>query len=317
MYDEAIVGLEYANIVISMVGLFLNSIVFAVFSRKKFQNLSFSFYFRVLLLVDSFALLEPLTAFSSLIFNKNFESISSFVCKLNEYYIYTQGSIATWIFTLISIDRFLTIVRPQRFPIMKKLHFQVVLVVLVVLLSACLYLSLPILKDLSSLETNSNNLSEFMQINISSPLSCSFWSTKNLNTLLLVNWIDLVNCLSSILINNVFMVLTLIFLFRSRKRVQRSGAANVRDQKFAINAIGVDLMNFLTLTPFMVTNIVFDYFGIDEMSYYGVFQAAFSLVYSIRASSYFWINLSLNSMFYTEFIAMIQNFRQSSGNSKV
>ena len=116
-----------------------NIFAFIIFSRKKFHNTIFSTYFRALLLFDQFSYLIRIEILLNIIGWYNFRSISIHSCKIIALLAYFSSSNSPWILVLISIDRMLSIVWPNRFLIRKIVKYQVYGCITVFLINVCFF----------------------------------------------------------------------------------------------------------------------------------------------------------------------------------
>lgn len=293
--------LQYSLLVITLVGASLNVITFMVFMRKKFNNMAFPFYFRILLISDSFILLHSFRVFLDLVFSYNVDLFSIVLCKLNEYSIYVAQSISVWIFCIILLDRLVSIIFGAKMPIFRKRKFQILLVSLVFTYSILFYLPLPLFLEIS-LTTNSSPI--FENETISTFKNCLIITKFEY---LIIYWMDFSNLITVTLgINNVLVMITLIYIFRTRKNVQQSDRTAIRDRKFAINSIAVNLLSLICALPMLVLLILGKYLELN--------QDSIKLIYSlgeffndIRYSSTFFVNMCSNSIFYSELTIMVRS----------
>jgi hypothetical protein len=118
-------AIHYFYLIIVIVGTVANALAFIVFSRKKFKNTVFSTYFRILLIIDTFGLLYlTLSKFLTFEFGIRLRNINAFLCRMTMPITYSIPPISSYITALISFDRWMSIAKPNVFPIRKKKKFQ-------------------------------------------------------------------------------------------------------------------------------------------------------------------------------------------------
>lgn len=301
-YEKLTFIFQYLSIVVACVGTVANVFTFIVLSRRRFENYSFAFYSKVRVFMDIGVLLHSFRHFAAFVLDSNIDLTSELVCKLAEYVAYIFGSMSVWLLTLMSFDRLVTIVYPNKFIIMKKKNTQLGLVVAMLLYSVCLYLTMPFYTSLSSrlAYDNRTNTSTYV-------LTCSI---ENESQSKLIYWIDLVNLMTVTFgINNVLAGIIIVFIFRSRKKFKtgkenREKRATLRDRKFAINSIALNFKCFLCKMPLLFTLLITSYVTVDHETVQMLFTVSVT-IFTIDNSSALFVNLMVNSIFYDEFMTMI------------
>lgn len=119
---------HYLQIVISIIGIIGNVLNMIVFMRKRFANLSFSFYNKVLGVIDIIVLLHSFRHWAAYMFDSDIDLVSQFFCTIDEYQPLIASHCSLLLLTLISVDRLITIAYPNRFNIIKKKWFQSILI---------------------------------------------------------------------------------------------------------------------------------------------------------------------------------------------
>ncbi len=92
----------YLHIVVYIFGTSGNILAFFVFSRKKFQNTVFSFYFRLLAITDSFTIFFAINEFLKYQLNVKFENYTFILCKSVLYFIFIFGPMSAHLLVIIS-----------------------------------------------------------------------------------------------------------------------------------------------------------------------------------------------------------------------
>jgi hypothetical protein len=142
---------------------------------------------------------------------------------------------------------------------------------------------------------------EYAEKSNETPPVCEFEEDDGL----IVNMIDLVNLsLVSCPISHFLTLTTLYYMYRSRRRFTRSDRSLVREQKYAINSIAIDLLNFVCVTPLLIS-LVLGHFLSLENDDSDLYMSVGFFMYTINASSSFLVNVVVNSIFYAQFWLMI------------
>lgn len=205
--------------IVGILGIIGNILAFCVFSRTGFKKHSYSFYWRIMSICDIIVVLETFDNWANFILDANIQSISAFLCTINEFHTYVASKVSLWILSLISLDRFLVIIYPNRFMLFRRRRFQVTLVVILLLFSILIHLQLPLNHQLISIEnTNSSQVSCYLPPNV-----------QNRNYYCIV-----INIVVFNLIVNSFLHVKLIRAINASKRKLRHRRSwTLRDRKFA------------------------------------------------------------------------------------
>jgi hypothetical protein len=137
-------------------GMVAHTLSFIIFFRQKLKNYSFTLYFKVMAIADSFFLLHSYRFFAIHVLDLNLLSTSAFMCKITQYTLHFTTSISLWCLVLITFDRLMNIMYHSRL-LMRKVYFQLILVALVTLLSASYYSSYLVLNNYTETRRNITN----------------------------------------------------------------------------------------------------------------------------------------------------------------
>ena len=129
-YDERndiiLRAINYLYPIVIIIGTIANIIAFIIFSRKRFENTVFSTYFRLLLIVDSIALVYlALAKFIFFEYGINLRDINIVLCRITMPIAYSIPPLSAYITVMISFDRWMSIAKPTKFLIRKKKSFQI------------------------------------------------------------------------------------------------------------------------------------------------------------------------------------------------
>jgi hypothetical protein len=134
----------YSFQAITFIGLITNTILFVLFSRKRFQNTIIKTYLRMFIVFQTLNLILPRIKIFELNLNKYF------ICSLRFFYKNFHFSNAAWLLVVISIHRYLSISYPKQFLFRKKHLFQTILCCFIFVFKSWFYY----LKDFETNQTN-------------------------------------------------------------------------------------------------------------------------------------------------------------------
>jgi hypothetical protein len=288
--------LANCSLTVAIISLIANILSFYIFSRKKFKNTIFSFYFRVSILFYSLYLIILIDFYVSREWNIDFRIHSNWTCKLRYYYANVMTPIPHYIMAFVSIDRFLTIVHPTKFLFRNKISFK-----LGFCFGSTLFNLIYYVPDLLfyGLQVEIDNQTSF-----ENKTSCK----RNETFLSYLNFLN--DALVPFGIMMIFTILLIKSIHESRKRarsssvsatssISKSNRSKSKDIRFAISSIVVNLVFiFLTLQAYSILFI--DYF-------YDLFLLSdlFFLFYYCKFGSVFFVSYFTNSIFRNEFRLMI------------
>lgn len=298
---------QYIQIIIAIPGIIGNILIIFVFLRKRFRKYSYAFYSIVMACSDIVVLITSIRHWSAIILDANIDLVAPFFCTIGEYLPYVAGTISLWLLALISLDRFLTIVYSNRFGIFKKRWLQIMFVIVLVVYSLLIHIQLPLsynLVVLSSNETNSSLACVLESQNVATIHSSIFLA----NTFLVI-----------LIVNNILSGKMVWFLISTRKRLSVNiGRVNstVKDRKFAISSIGLNICCMVCKMPLSVGLLVAQNQALSP-DFGQLLFTIFVAIYTIDNAAVFVVYISVNSIFYEEFLKMIRvlRFQTTSSNS--
>lgn len=280
---------------IGIIGLLGNVLAMCVFSRPSLRNHSYSFYWRVTAVSDSILLLHTFKNWVVTAIDDD-SIITPFFCANSEFQPHVAGFISLWMLALISIDRLLAIAYPTRFEVFRKRWFQITLVGLIVAYSVLANIQLATnyrVEFTRDLNTNRTRKICFLPPHIHYRNSYS----------ILIN-VVLVN----LVINNL-MDLKLILSIKAAKKKTRMRVhgrqTTIRDRKFAISSIALNVASCLLKIPFAVALYASTYFEMNRDEQQMIFKLTGAILV-IDNGDLFFINMFVNSIFYREFLKMIR-----------
>ena len=276
---------------LALSGIITNIIVILVFKRKPLKRYSYSFYWRVMACSDIFILLHSFRHWFNHVLGVDFSLISTFFCKINDLQPFVASYVSLWLLALISFDRLLVIVYPNRIKSLKKRWFQIIMVLIVITYSFLISIQLPLNYRL---ETRNETVVCYLPVEV-------------LNTSSYIALIQIV--LVNVVINNVLHLRVIYFIYTTRRRnliLSNRSRSSMRDRKIVFSTIGLNLSSCVYKMAFTV--------GMYIASSYEFSEDQFQLIYSISVTisiidncDLFIINLLFNPMFFTEFFKMIRS----------
>ena len=294
----------WSLMLVILIGLPANIFAFVLYSKQQFKKMSFSIYFRALLINDSVTLLlGDLPMFLRIKFAINIRTLSLEACRLFYLIPYAVPATSAWLIVIISIDRLVSIKMPQRFLFRKKTSFQI----------------------LACLGTFVYNILLYTQLDFSYLVfSFSYDNNTSLNETVIVcqgisddvlSWLDLFNStVVPFLFMLVITLITLKHIFDSRKKAMahQSNSTTVsanttnissKDRFFATTSIFLNIFFFITNIPIGVYPFISNF---NPSTNYII--SNFSLfIYYLNFASTFFISYFTNSIFYKAFWEIFSN----------
>jgi hypothetical protein len=118
-------------------------------------------------------------------------------------------------------------------------------------------------------------------------------------------WVDLINLtVVTHFVNNFFSSLTICNVLRTRKNALMT-LHQIRDRKFAINSVFLNLECFILKTSILIVLIVGFYLNFESKSSYKATFAIAEILFTLECAISFLVNILVNSIFRMEFFKMI------------
>ena len=285
--------------VVLVMGAIGNIFSFIIFSRDKFRKTSFSLYFRVLAFSDTFTLLYIINDIPNVLYGQDLQNRSYFWCKTFRYWLYAIAPVSGWLLVVISLDRMLSIIRPNKFLFLKKKQTQATICFVNLAYNLIFYIPLIVYKDYQEQENlNSSNLTEII------------YKCVNLEQEKIVDWLDLFNStILPFLIMAISTSITVTKLFKSRSKTTAEAKPNTklkqRDTKFAITSVALNLFFFIFNLPVCVLYLLADFIYIEDVDYVLIFCVTL-ITYYLNFGVVFYVNLVTNSMFRNELLVFLR-----------
>lgn len=280
------------TLIVCIFGMLGNILLIVVFSKKRLSKYSYSFFSRAKAFGDILVLLFGFRNWFRYVLGANLDTVTWIFCIIfNKLVIYIGTILSIWLMALITLDRLVTIMYPNRLKFLKKRSFQYTSFIFIFVYSVVINIILPLNTDLRYLKSGNETIK----------VTCNAAS----EVLADHSWIISSHIFFVILLVNNLMIL---FLFRHILASRRKVAVNVRfstkssrDRKFAITTIGLSIMAVVFKLPKMLVNIVLESAGVYDDVYLMWFSIGIT-IFDIETGCSFYLNLLLNPSFYNEFL---------------
>jgi hypothetical protein len=284
-------------IVVIILGVGGNIFALVIFSRKKFQNTIFSTYFRFLCIFDTFAILFVIDDFILYQFDIYLKGLNLFSCRLVMYISYITPSVSSWMLVVISFDRLISIVKPSRYLIRKKLRFQFMICACVMVFNFIYYIQLLFSNIFHDFIDDTSNQTDIWCLVI------------NENYNIIFDWIDLFySTVIPFLLMLISTLLTLKSIFKSRKKLTISKNL-VKDIKFAITSIFLNILFLILNFPLQCYYILTNITPINDRDVNQIVDSLLSQLFYLNYGVVFYLSIATNSIFRAEFFLILHNLK--------
>lgn len=294
-YQKTTVILINLQALIGLIGIVGNMLTFCVFLRKPLRKHSYSFYFRIMSWTDTFIIVVTFRHWLRIVLNVDLDLLGPLFCRLNEYQPYLVASTTIWLRNLILFDRVIRVVYPAHFAVIRRKRFQITAVSIIFVSSALLHILIPLNYRLETRIEPSDNLTH---------LVCYLPPNVLRTNFMLV----MVNVSICAICTFIFDFKLISYIFYSRKKLHKKVYNNqhpaiIKDRKFALSSVFISLTNFffqLIFAASMLTALTLR-LNPDQVQLVFIFSL---MATSFNFSSVFFVNMSINSIFYNEFFRL-------------
>ena len=290
-------NIQLATTFIAIAG---NILVFIIFSRSAFKKYAYSFYLRIMAVSDTLVFFRTTKNWVAFFLGTNLDVLSQWTCTFENFISLTSISLSNNLLFLISLDRMFTIVYPNRFQVIKKRWFQFVLVAISFLIALGENIIIPINVSIITIVKASNSTPAIQVCTMANTLI----SVMNI---ILTSKFIIVN----LIVINIINIKMIRFIMKSRIKVSQISAhsrtTSIRDRKFAITSIGLNLFCTILKLPSSILTMAlfFTASGLSQDLITAIGNIMSSVSHFDHGFSFF-MNLALNSMFYAEFLTLIR-----------
>ena len=302
--------------VVLVMGAVGNFFSFIIFSREKFRKTSFSLYFRVLAFSDTFTLLYIINDVSAALLDQDLVNSSYFMCKIFNYLIYSIAASSGSLLVVVSLDRMLSIIKPNKYLFLKKTRTQATICFVAFSYNLIFYIPLIVYKDYE------------IQRNLSEENSTGFvYQCTDRQETNIVYWMDMFNStLMPFLLMVMSTFVTVSRLFKSRaktmikaKHSSSSSRLKKRDVRLAITSAVLDAFFILCNFPLCAFYLTQDFVRLDDVDL-NLFYFSTLLFYYLNFGVVFYVNFFTNALFRNEllvFLRIRKASRQSFNNTSM
>ncbi len=131
----------YCSLIILPVGIIMNCFTAFIFARKPFKGTSLGFITCCLSIIDFCALTFALLNFLPASIFKDLKNLSTFSCKIINYFRRFFIKMVSWYQVLITIDRSMCIVYNYRFRFWREKRFLILIMILMMLILGLLFMA--------------------------------------------------------------------------------------------------------------------------------------------------------------------------------
>lgn len=270
---------------IGLLGITCNILSILVFERKPLKKHSYSIYWKSIAVFDSLLLLHTFRHWSRRVLNADIDLISPLFCRFNEYQPYVAGGVSLWLESVITFDRYLTIVYPNRFTLIKQSRFQITVISITVAYCLIVFIGLPLSYRLDRID---------------GALICHM----PLNVFRITAVILVVNVtISNFLINPFldFKIVSHLFSIRCNVGSNRFTAS---DRQFAISVVGLNVSSIVLKLAFLLGCLLTSFMHLNREETDRVISFCLILTL-VEKADVFVINMAVNSVFRQEFLSMM------------
>ena len=294
-------NIQLATAIIAVAG---NILVFIIFSRSAFKKYAYSFYFRIMAVSDTLVFYRTTKNWVAFFLGTNLDVLSQWTCTFDNFISLSSISLSINLLFLIALDRMLTIVYPNRFQVIKKRWFQVILVTIAFLIALGENITAPINVSIITLvkATNSTN-------STNPPIQICTMANSLISVLNIIFTIKFI--IVNLIVINIINIKMVRFIMKSRVKVSQitthSRNTSYRDRKFAIAAIGLNVFCTILKLPstILIAVLFFIASGLSQELITAIGNIM-SAVSHLHHGFSFFMNLALNPIFYEEFLSFIR-----------
>jgi hypothetical protein len=301
------------SIILGTIG---NIFVFVLYSKSNLAKTSFSIYFRAISITDTINLCKILT--EEFILTQFKFDPESLWCPWSRYVDFTIRPMCEWIQVAVSLDRFVNIAYPRRFPIFERKIFQMAVTLALIAYSLIVYSPITWNCYLHKTVLAYNKVLGPNGTEIRIPLSVTNCNINKNFSPFLRQFHFYNSVIVPFILMTILSVMLIVTLVQTRLRVrQRStnstsnnshnSVLNHRDRKFAITIIIINMIFLVMVVP---NNVPVSYSAAKIVSNY------LQWLSTSHSSTSFYIQLAVNSLFRREFFKLLRLFSTAHHNNR-
>jgi hypothetical protein len=277
-------------LLVLIIGMPGNILGFKVLRSKKLKNIGPILIYKFLFVSDLIYLPQIIIVYMITGFNIDITILSSLGCKVYNYFNYFLDAFSPWLLVYISIEKFISIVYPEkRFVLRQNLH-QFLYLLIIVLFALFYYIPQAFCWDVI-------NVSE--TINETEVLQCVY---INYELQQVSSYMDVIHrAILPFILMTLFSSLLIRYIFKAKNQIANLTADErkrfKRDVRFALSSFSMNLL-------FMALNMPLSVFELTPNFSVVSFNASLYLFY-LSYGINFYVLIITNSIFRTEFIEII------------
>ena len=223
--------------------------------------------------------------------------VSNLLCKLADFSVYFTTSSAHYLLAVITVDRFVSIVFPNRFAIFQRRSFHI--------LQACVVCGYAFLSNLPTILFNELIVTGYHDNQTNKTVETRDCVLVN-NANVFIYWLGVINPVWVNLLNIVLSTLTIASIFKSRSKL-KSNRNSSKDRMFAIAIIAQNVSCVLCKTPLVVFMLINSYLGLDYERF-EMFLTISITIFLIENANVSLVNYVFNSIFKREVLLLLRIF---------
>lgn len=292
---------------LSMIGIISNILVICVFARQNMRKYAYSLYCQMKASGDIIIMLYIFRGWAQFIMDSDLDLVAPILCQFNRFNTHLASMFSLSILVFISLDRFISVMYPNRFGVIKKRWFQVIMMFLAFFYSVGLNIILPLNTSYVSSQVGNQTIASCV---VSSAILTTHSWIRNCNILVII-----------LIINNAINIRLIAYIISSRRKVANNtqNRSSKKDRKMIISAISLGFTALVCKLPLGTIAIISNYLKLPSDQASMMNSVAVTLL-TFEYSAMFVVNMSVNSLFYSEFLSMFgwrhQPVGSTTGNKK-
>lgn len=278
----------------NITGIISNTFMFIVYSVKDLRKISISTYFCAIAVVNLFLHVFHIIGLFAY-FGYNITSTSKLTCILFPYLISFTGSCSAWLDTAAGFDRFLVILYPASFSFLRKLRFQAFIILIIIVANMGIYLHTAFNTEMRAIGSK-NHTSYLCTLSDQASLSIMY---TNFFTASVVPF----------LLMGISSTATFIGVLKSRNRIktshQKDQSMNIRDIKFGVTIISLNVLFFIMTAPSLILSVFFQNTNAFSNYTHVILKRITEFIHDLFYSISFFVQVVVNSHVRSELMKLM------------
>lgn len=295
-------ALNYATLLVVVVGVPGNLLMFIIYTNKHLTKLAASVYFRVIALSDLLIIANFLKLFVEDVYSLRLQTQSEIVCKLTKFIGYFLDAFSAWCLTAVAFDGFITVFHTPRLKFTQKPHFAMILILIFIAHNLLFYFDVLLLYNLVPIDNSTLD-------NVTTSFECA---TSSSNSIVIMDFMN-----STLVPFAIMFALTLMTVSRiqySRNRMRRFSlthqSSQMRDVKFTMTVILLNAIFLILNVPSPLVNTLTYYNLIHLNQFTNKLLARFFLyLRNMFYATIFYLQLAVNTIVRNQFLKLFQRLK--------